>query len=157
MLHSYRGMKANQAMTREVFWIEPTDDLLLARELMSAMRIRHLPVVTRGRLIGIVSDRDVRNHATVTDGHLEVPPLPVSEVMTRDLVTCGPAATIATVCDCMLTAKIDCVPIVENGALIGIVTSSDLIALLRDQESAAEARLPFRFELREWAHVARSV
>lgn len=99
--------------------------------------------------MGIVSDRDVRAFASVKDGFLSVPSLPVSDAMTRDLITCRPTATISEVGGKMLRSKIDCIPIVsEDGSLLGLVTSSDLIKLLIDREDSLSVRLPFELALR---------
>jgi acetoin utilization protein AcuB len=142
-------MRAKDAMTREVIWIEPTDDLSLAWGLMSKLSIRHLPVMDGGRLVGILSDRDVLVFASVRNGMLEVPELAVSEAMTRDVVTCGLDATIAYIGERMLRSKIDSMPILgPDGSLAGLVTSSDLIQLLVDREWALHEPLPFDFELR---------
>jgi acetoin utilization protein AcuB len=135
-------------MTREVIWIEPGDDLALAWGLMSRLAIRHLPVVENGKLVGILSDRDVLVLAGVTNGLLDVPALPVSEAMTRSVITCGPTASISSIGARMLNSKIDCLPIVtEDGALVGLVTSSDLIQVLIDREDALSLPLPFEFTL----------
>lgn len=137
-------------MTREIVWIEPTDDLQLAYGLMTGLAIRHLPVLAEGRLVGILSDRDVRTFGSVRDGFLQMPELPVSEAMTKDLVTCAPTATISDVGGKMLRYKIDSVPIVsETGVLVGLVTSSDLIQLLVDREDSLSDSLPFEFTLRD--------
>lgn len=143
-------MRIESAMTREVIWIEPTDDLVLAHGLMTGLGIRHLPVIENGRLAGILSDRDVRSFSSVRDGFLSVPDVAVSEAMTRDLITCPLTASVSDVGEKMLRYKIDCVPILaEDGALAGIVTSSDLIQLLIDREESASKRIPFDFKLYE--------
>lgn len=149
--------RVDAAMTREVVWIEPTDDLQLAHGLMTGLSIRHLPVVHAGKLVGILSDRDVRTFGSVRDGFLHVPTLPVSEAMTRDVVTCAPNATISDVGRKMLGIKIDCIPIVTPaGTLTGLVTSSDLIQLLVDREDALSEPLPFEFTLRDAAWARRA-
>lgn len=143
-------MRVDAAMTREVTWIEPTDDLLLANGLMTGLGIRHLPVIEKGKLVGILSDRDVRAFSTVKDGFLNPPDLPVSEAMTRDLITCPPTATVSDVGEKMLMHKIDSIPIVAaDGTLLGLVTSSDMIRLLIDREESVSDQLPFEFALIE--------
>lgn len=135
-------------MTREIIWIEPFDDLVLANGLMTGLQIRHLPVLEDGRLVGILSDRDVRTFCSVKDGFLVVPELSVRETMTKDLVTAAPDATISEVGSKMLRYKIDAIPIVSaEGSLVGLVTSSDLIQLLVDREDSVSDTLPFEFTL----------
>ena len=136
-------------MTRDVVWIEPGDDLQLAWGLMCRLSIRHLPVVERSRLVGILSDRDVLAFAGVRDGLLEIPQVPVSEAMTCDVVTCGPGEPVSAIGERMLRNKFDSMPIVEEDRfLVGLVTSSDLIQLLVDRERGRSEPLPFDFELR---------
>jgi acetoin utilization protein AcuB len=143
-------MRIQSAMTREVIWIEPSDELTVAHGLMTGFAIRHLPIMENGRLVGIVSDRDVRAFSTVQDGFLAVPDLAVSEVMTRDVITCPLTATVSDVGEKMLRNKIDCVPVLaEDGTLAGLVTSSDLIQLLIDREESAAKQIPFDFKLVE--------
>ena len=143
-------MRIDAAMTREVIWIEPTDDLVLAHGLMTGLGIRHLPVIENGRIAGILSDRDIRSFSSVKDGFLSVPDLLVSEAMTRDLITCPLTASVSDVGEKMLQNKIDCVPILSSdGTLAGLVTSSDLIQLLIDREESASKRIPFEFKLLE--------
>jgi acetoin utilization protein AcuB len=147
-------MRIESAMTREVIWIEPSDDLMVAHALMTGLNIRHLPVMEKGRLAGILSDRDVRAFSTVREGLLVVPDLAVSEAMTRNVITCPLTASISDVGTKMLHNKIDCVPILhEDGTLAGLVTSSDLIQLLIDREESAAKRIPFEFKLLEGSKV----
>lgn len=143
-------MRIDSAMTREVIWIEPTDDLVVAHGLMTGLGIRHLPVIDKGRLVGILSDRDIRAFSTVKDGFLSVPDLEVAEVMTRDLVTCPPTASVSEVGEKMLKNKIDSIPIVsDDGTLAGLVTTADMIQLLIDREESVPKKLPFEFTLVE--------
>lgn len=143
-------MRADAAMTRQVTWIEPSDDLVLAHGLMTGLAVRHLPVLEKGRLVGILSDRDVRVFSSVKDGFLQVPALAVSEAMTRDVITCPPTASVSDIGRMMLRNKIDSIPIVTaDNTLVGLVTSSDLIQLLVDREEPVFARIPFEFALRE--------
>lgn len=150
-------MRAQDTMTREVVWIEPSDELLLAWGLMTKLAIRHLPVLEDGRLVGILSDRDVLMFASVRNGMIEIPELPVAEVMTRSVVTCTPAVSVSAIGEKMLKGKIDSMPIVDdNGQLVGLVTSSDLIQLLIDRERELADPLPFDFELRGGLRPPRS-
>lgn len=128
-------------MTRDVIVVPPELTLEAANRLMAKWSIRHLPVVKAGHLAGILSDRDLLrhgdSHATTTCG----------EAMTPAPFTCTPAAPVARVAQMMLEHKIDSLPVMsEAGALIGLVTSSDLLALLIDRPEVE--MLPFEFRLR---------
>ncbi len=141
-------MRASQAMTRDVIWIQPSDPIDAAFDLMSKLSIRHLPVLDGVTLVGMLSDRDILLRAhELGDGRLDVPPTPAEQVMSQPVLTCPPTATIAEVAALMLRQKIDSVPIVlEDGELVGLVTSSDLLQLLL--ERGEEEPLPFEFRLR---------
>jgi CBS domain-containing protein len=133
-------MKASVVMTREIVVVSPSVTLQGAGRMMERKHIRHLPVVAGERLVGIVSDRDLLRHrgadATVTCG----------EVMTEAPITCSPRASVGRVAELMIELKIDSIPIVDDDRLVGLVTSSDLLALLVERDQAQA--LPFDYRLR---------
>ena len=141
-------MHVDRAMTRDVIWIQPDDDIGAAFELMTKLSIRHLPVIDGTVLVGMLSDRDVLLRAHVKpDGSIDVPPVPAAQVMSHPVLTCGPDATVGEVAAMMIRNKIDSVPITqEDGELTGLVTSTDLLHLLLDGRD--EELLPFEFHLR---------
>ncbi len=143
-------MKVDSAMTRDVICIESSESLSDAQEIMREWEIRHLPVTLDGHLIGIMSDRDVLRHAVKTDeGEIVLPAITVAEVMTRNPITCDSDADIASIGQTMLDEKIDSVPVVDDdGDLVGLITSSDLIQMLVDRERISLGRpIPFSFKL----------
>jgi acetoin utilization protein AcuB len=131
-------MKSAAVMTRDVVVVAPIVTVGGAAAVMARRGIRHVPIVEGGRLLGILSDRDVLKHdRRVT----------CAEAMTPAPVTCTQDATVSHLAQLMLDHKIDSIPIVgPNGALVGLVTSSDLLSLL--VERAEVRRLPFDFKLR---------
>jgi CBS domain-containing protein len=135
-------MRVQAAMTREVHAVSPRVSLMAARGMMQRRHVRHLPVVTEGRLIGILSDRDLLRHAGDEDQSTSC-----TVAMTAAPITCRPTTPVGRVAELMLTHKIDSVPVVnDDEILVGLVTSSDLLTLLIDH---AEAQmLPFDFRLR---------
>lgn len=139
-------MKARLAMTREVVCVAPDDSLIDVHRIMTEWKIRHLPVLVGGALVGILSDRDVLLHAKQTEDGIDVPNLPVSEVMTSNPITCSANADVTRIAMAMLEHSIDSVPVVdEGGRLVGLVTSSDLLQILVDKDAVA-ARLPLPFQ-----------
>ncbi|MCX5743300.1 MAG: CBS domain-containing protein [Proteobacteria bacterium] len=121
-------MKVKDIMRREPRSIEVTASLGAAHELMHEHRIRHLPVLQGGRLIGVLSERDIlgfRAHLGFTGDWKQGL---VSGAMTRSPQTAGPEDSLTEIAGRLAEARIGCLPIVEHGALIGIVTLSDVLA-----------------------------
>jgi acetoin utilization protein AcuB len=132
-------MRAHTAMTRDVLVVSPAVTAGAARRMMERKNVRHLPVVTGGRLVGILSDRDLLPQAAAS--------LTCGEAMTSSLVTCRPDTSVSRIAELMLAHKIDSVPVVdEEQQLVGLVTSSDLLSLLVERHQAQI--LPFSYNLR---------
>jgi acetoin utilization protein AcuB len=142
-------MKASRVMTREVHCVTPEVPLAKAWKMMTELRVRHLPVLYEGRLVGILSDRDLLVRAArASDGTLALPESTCGEAMTINPVAVASTAPVSQVAALMLEHRIDSVPIVDReGQLWGLVTSTDLIELLTEPESISEV-LPFSFQLR---------
>jgi acetoin utilization protein AcuB len=141
-------------MTRDVVVIGPQFPIAAAFGLMQERRIRHLPVVCGGRILGIVSDRDVLARSTVDPDGTVVPPRdPVAVAMTPAPITCSPDAQVSDLARIMVERKIDAVPVVNKaGSLVGLVTSSDLLFLLIDVAPAQV--LPFDFRMHQGERLA---
>jgi acetoin utilization protein AcuB len=134
-------MRAYSAMTRDVDVVSPAVSVRGAEKIMERRHVRHLPVVSGGRLVGILSDRDVLRSMS------KEPDRTCGEAMTPAPITCSPSAQVARVAELMLTYKIDSVPVVDDtGALVGLVTSTDLLSLLVERDQAQV--LPFDYRLR---------
>jgi acetoin utilization protein AcuB len=121
------------SMTREVVVLSPQTTGAEALGLCTERRIRHLPVLEGGRLVGIVSDRDLRSAAPPLEDPERASALAkmrVSDVMTRDVVTAHPADPIEVAANRMRERRIGCLPVVEDGGLVGIITSSDVMEAL---------------------------
>lgn len=144
-------MEAARIMTREVLVVAPEVTLRAAWKLMQRRRVRHLLVVSGGSLIGIVSDRDVLVRATLADdGAVVVPLTPVATAMTMKPEVAEADASVASIASLMIERRLDAVPLVSGGdSLVGLVTSTDLLALLAHRPP--EERLPFRFSVEEAA------
>jgi len=101
-----------------------------AYRLMQESRFRHFPVLEGGRLVGVVTDRDLRL-ATST---LAPVPFPagalVGDMMTRDPRTAGLLDPVEDAARVMRELKIGCLPVVDGGELLGIVTGIDLLDAL---------------------------
>ena len=121
------------SMTREVVTLAPEATAKEALALCRERRIRHLPVVQGGSLVGIVSDRDLRS-ATPAFGDparaAALEEVRVSSVMSRDVVVARPKDPIEGAASAMRGARIGCLPVVEGEELAGIVTASDVMGAL---------------------------
>lgn len=96
-------------------------------------RIRHFPVVEDGVLVGVVSDRDLRSATPVLGDPGRAAALKeilVSQVMSREPVTANPQDPIELAANVMRERHIGCLPVVEEGRLVGIITSSDVMEAL---------------------------
>lgn len=144
-------MQAQTVMTKEVHFVAPENSLAAAYRWMSEHRVRHLPVVSEGRLVGILSDRDVLLHATRGNNGIVVADLPVSEAMTESPITIHGETTVSRAAELMIEYKIDALPVVENKKLKGLVTSSDLLTMLIGDNGSIGARvLPFNFAVKSF-------
>jgi acetoin utilization protein AcuB len=114
--------------------VEPSDSVAHARALLEERRINHLPVVSKGRLVGIVSSHDLRARAFSTTHPelakaLEVHPdrVRVNSVMTTEVRTVKPSDNLSYAADLMLRKHIGALPVVEQGRLAGILSRSDFV------------------------------
>lgn len=128
-------MEMIHIMTRHPETIDPDDALAKAQEMMDVGGFRRLPVVKDGMIVGMLTERDLRQHR----GHLES--TKVNAVMSSPVWSVGPHATVQEVARLMLHHKIGGLPIVDKGGLVGMVTTSDMIrAFLEVVEGFEETR-----------------
>jgi acetoin utilization protein AcuB len=128
-----RMLRVRDAMTREVVALGPEASAAQALGLCRVNNIRHLPIVERGRLVGLVSDRDLRDVSPPRGSADEENTLGwvrVGDIMTREPVTIHPLDTIEHAAREIYDRRIGCLPVVADGELVGIITSSDLMRTL---------------------------
>ena len=141
-----RSLKVADIMTRNVLTLEMDHSINLAGAVMQWRHIRHLPVVDQGRLVGLVTARDVARaqaqllaqparQALDDDGRgLTVP---VLDIMQRNVWSVTSDAPVSEAARIMLDHRFGCLPVVdERERLVGIVTEIDLLRLLIEQLSA---------------------
>jgi acetoin utilization protein AcuB len=119
-------MRVGDRMTPNPTVVRLGDSLATARMIMRAGGFKHLPVVERKRVLGVISDRDVRQYATSLDNTV------VETVMTADPATASPDTSVEEAASLMLVKAIGCLPVTEHGNLVGIVTTTDLLRALLD-------------------------
>lgn len=110
-------------MSRSVVTLSLADSLGEAISSRNGIDVRHLPVVQEGQLVGIVSDRDLRRARGLG---LESE-ASVEEIMARDVRVVAPADRLSAAAALMTEHKISAVPVLEEGRLVGIVTTTDLL------------------------------
>jgi acetoin utilization protein AcuB len=133
-------MKITPYIRRTVVMVKPLDSVRHARELLERHRINQLPVVVDGRVVGIVTDRDLRDvFPSVLESrrhirrHPELDPdrVPVRDVMTARVLTVGRDASVPEVAALLRRERIGAVPVVDSDdRLCGILTRSDLLGAL---------------------------
>lgn len=131
-------MLIEQWMKFVVHTVKPLDSVAHARAILEEHRINQLPVVVKGHLVGIVTDRDLRDapraaqiastDAGEKDTAAKTPEqIPVEAVMTTNVLTLKPKESLVQAASLMRQERIGAIPIVENGVLRGIITRSDIL------------------------------
>ena len=131
---SPHDVKVKDLMTTKVSTLGRNDTLDLADNVMALERIRHLPVLDEQRVVGVVSQRDLfRSALAVALGYGEraqatlLKTIRVKEVMSEPAITIAPEATIKEAARLMIERKIGCLPVIDGGRLVGIVTETDIL------------------------------
>jgi CBS domain-containing protein len=134
-----KELKVRELMTTDPTTLKRNDKLTLADDIMRLGRVRHLPVVEDDGelLVGVVSQRDLfRNALAQALGYGKhaqrkiLDTLSVKDVMATDVVTTGPETSLVEAARLLTERKIGCLPVVENGRLVGILTEGDFVAVV---------------------------
>ena len=124
-------MLVGQKMTKKPVTVAPDVTLAAARKKMGG-KFRRVPVVENGTMVGILTDRDLRQHTGMLDK------TKVNAVMTKKVVTVTSATPIERAARLLLRRKIGGLPVVDDGKLVGIITTSDLLQALVGLVGGAE-------------------
>ncbi len=118
-------MRVADLMTSQLRCLRETDSLAEAMAAMQELFIRHIPVVDEaGQLVGLVTQRDL-----LSLEHKKEPVTPLRDVMRTGLVTVAPDTPLRTAAETMIYNKFGCLPVVEDGELVGIITETDFLKL----------------------------
>lgn len=136
----------DEMMTAEVDTLGPDDLLEQAIELCTSKGYRHVPIVEKGRVVGMLSDRDLRfgmGQEILSDmsaqeaGRLEVSRTPLSALMAVDVVSVDSRCTLTQAIDVMLKHHFSALPVVDGSKLVGILTQTDVLKHVVGSERAA--------------------
>jgi CBS domain-containing membrane protein len=133
----YGDLRVRDVMSREVVTIERNQVLVVADDVMRLGRIRHLPVVDDdGNVVGLVSQRDLFHSGLVKAlgygaraKERALTTLAVKEAMTTEVVTTTSDTPLREAAALMLSRKVGCLPVVDEGRLAGILTEGDFVSL----------------------------
>lgn len=121
-------------MTRDVLTLGVEEPIRRAWELVEEKRLRRFPVLEGGRLVGIVTDRDLRNATSSSVVLTEkkyhdylLDTIKVESIMTPDPRTVSPETSLKEAAGIILEMKVGGLPVVEGDRLVGIITETDLL------------------------------
>lgn len=131
-------MQVREIMSTDVEVLDRNDTLLTVEERMTTKKLRHLPVVEQGDIVGLISQRDLFKAAmSSTMGYGEkaqkafLQSVRVKEIMVYPVTTVTPETPVAEAADMIIQRGLGCLPVVEQGKLVGMVTKTDLLRYLR--------------------------
>jgi CBS domain-containing protein len=114
--------------------LSPDDTLDLVNDIISLGRIRHIPVLEGDRLVGVISERDLMGRAVAAIFGMKrksksalLKTYQIKDFMKKKVVTVGPDTPIKDAARLMAEKKIGCVPVLTDGSLIGLVTTTDIL------------------------------
>ena len=130
-------MLVRKKMHKDLVTVTKDEKMTVAKKVMKEKNIRHLPVVDGKKLIGLVTNMDIRkaeaSPATsleIRELHYLLDKLTVGEIMTRNVITISPDISIEEATTLLHDNKIGCLPVVEDGNLVGILTENDVMEIL---------------------------
>lgn len=135
---SLESCLVRHVMTQPAVTVEPSTLLLDAALTLRTGAIRHLPVVEHGRLVGLLTDRDIQRCApsrlipiTEESYNAVFAGTTVARVMTRDPLSVSPDLPLSSAIALMQQSRYGCLPVVQGAELVGILTRSDLVDTLQ--------------------------
>jgi CBS domain-containing membrane protein len=141
-----KARSVGEIMRREFVSLQAGDRLDFVEDVMALGRIRHLPVLKDGKLVGIVSQRDLLANSLskaldfdAQDRRSFLKSVDVSEAMTADVITVEERTEVDEAARLMIRHRIGCLPVVDSeGGLVGLVTETDLLRAAYLSGDAAE-------------------
>jgi len=132
-------MYVRQFMTSQVFTVTPDESIADTLVLMREKKIDRLPVLEKGKLVGFVTDGDLREVSpspattlSIFELNYLIAKTPIREVAIKNVVTCHPDTQIEDAALLMREHKIGGLPVLEEGKLVGIITGYDILDAFLD-------------------------
>jgi len=152
-------------MNPNVITVDADDSMLDATKILKEHNIRHLPVLEKGKLVGVITDRDLKraspSDATSLEAHellYLIANIKVREIMTRNPITVPYNFTIEEAAEILLQAKISGMPVVDkDGDVIGTITQTDLFKVLISLTGVGKKGVQFAFLLEDRAGSIKEV
>ncbi len=130
-------MLVRDFMTTDLTTLQEDETLLDAALIFARSTLRHIPIVRDNKLVGIVTERDLKHYTpSILSGipaeqyNRLMETTPLSKIMTRDLVTIRPERSVFEAAQVLYDRRIGCLPVVADGELKGIITTTDMLKLL---------------------------
>lgn len=150
-------MPVQDFMSKDLITVDEDASIIKASKLMKQNRVRHLPVLRKGRLLGIVSDLELKealpSKATTLEIHemyYLLDQIKVKSLMPKQLFTIAPGETVEKAAAVMLNRNISALPVVDHhGALRGIITKGDIFRAFVSISGINQAPLAMGFELED--------
>jgi acetoin utilization protein AcuB len=117
-------MRLRDIMHKKVETVTPRESAAVAFERMRRAKIRHLVVRDGKKIVGVLSDRDVASMGSLRQVET------VEDVMTAPAITCSPHLTLRQAANLLRGRTMGCLPILEDGKIVGIVTTTDLLEMI---------------------------
>ena len=144
-------------MSKDPITVDVNDSMQYASKLMKENNIRGLPVIKNSKLVGIVTDRDLKRASASDANTLDIHELlfliekiKIKEVMTENPLTVSVNSTIEEAAEVLLDNKFSRLPVVDNdGNLVGIITQTDIFRVLVSLTGVREKGIQFGFLLED--------
>jgi len=144
-------MRVEELMTSTVFTVEPHDMIDRVFFLIHYEKVRHLPVIEKGKVVGMVSDRDMykalgpKSNSNAIEPNkegteLHVIPKKVQNIMRRGVVSVSPDTLASDAAATMANHKLGALPVIQDNKLVGILSSTDILRVFSKVEHAKELR-----------------
>ena len=139
------GRRVREIMQTKIVQISAEERLSTVEDIMTLGRVRHMPVVRGGQLVGVVSERDLlrASLSNLTSFGSEqrrafLHAVEIAKVMSSPAITVSPDASVTQAARVMAERKIGCLPVIDAGRLIGLITETDVLRFFAGIESEVE-------------------